>query len=245
MKESRWLILGLSAALVLVMMFSPGCTHEVIYTGQPQQTGVWVTGEGEVTAPPDLAIVNLGIETQEDTVSEAQAQAAKAMEKLMQALKDNGIAENDIQTQQYSIYPVRRWDDEKNEEQIIGYRVTNIVSVKIRELGETGTIIDAATSAGGDYIRVGGITFTIEHPERYLEEARTKALEDANKKAEQMARLTGVTLGKPTYISEGALYVPRIAKGVDELQLAPSATTPISPGEMKVTVSVQVAYAIA
>lgn len=245
MERSRRWIIGLVAALAFAMMASVGCTQQVTYTGQPQQTGIWVTGEGEVMAIPDLAIVNLGIEAQAATVSEAQAQASGAMERVMGALTDKGVAEKDIQTQQYSIYPVRTWDDERKKEEIIGYRVTNMISVKIRALEETGAIIDAVTNAGGDYTRVQGISFTIEDPKPYFQEARTKALEDANKKAEQMARLTGVGLGKPTYISEGAVYVPRIAKAIEEFEVMLSPTTPISPGEMKITVSVQVAYAIA
>ena len=245
MKKSQWLILGLAALVASIMALSLGCAPEVTYIAQPQQTGIWVTGQGEVMATPDLAMVNLGIEVQADTVDRAQAQASEAMEKVMQALKDGGVAERDIQTQQYSIYPVRVWDEDKKEERIIGYRVTNMVGVKIRELEKTGAIIDAVTRAGGDYIRVQDISFTIEDPKSYFEEARTKALEDANNKAEQMARLTGVRLGKPTYISEGAVYVPKITRTIDELGAMPSAVTPISPGEMQITVSVEVAYAIA
>jgi uncharacterized protein YggE len=242
MKKARWLILFLVVALALSAV---GCAQGVTYMAQPQQTGIWVTGQGEVMAVPDLATLSSGIEARAATVSEAQAQASVAMDEVMKALKDNGVAEKDIQTQQYSIYPVTKWNEEKNEEEIVGYRVTNIVLAKIRELDKAGSIIDAVAQAGGDYTRIQDISFTIEDPAPYYEEARTKALEDAENKAEQLADLAGVKLGRPTYISEGAVYIPAITRDLYEANApVPTPVTPISPGEMKITLNVQVAYAI-
>jgi uncharacterized protein YggE len=242
MKKARWL--GLCLALILALG-AVGCAPEVTYVAQPQQTGIWVTGQGEVMAVPDLATLSSGIEAQAATVSEAQAQATEAMDNVMKALKDNGVAEKDIQTQQYSISPITKWDEEKEEEKIIGYRVTNIVLAKIRELDKAGSIIDAVAQAGGDYTRIQNISFTIEDPTPYYEEARTKALDDAKSKAEQIADLASVKLGKPTYISEGAVYIPAITRDLYEAGApVPAPVTPISPGEMKITLNVQIAYAI-
>lgn len=246
MKKARWLILFLVVALALsaVGCAQPGA-EGVTYIVEAQQTGVWVTGQGEVMGVPDLATLSSGIEARAATVSEAQAQANEAMDKVMKALKDNGVAEKDIQTQYYSIYPITKWDEEKNEEEIVGYRVTNTVLAKIRELDKAGSIIDAVAQAGGDYTRIQGISFTIEDPTPYYEEARTEALDDAKSKAEQIADLAGVELGKPTYISEGTIYVPQTTRDVYEAGApVPAPVTPISPGEMKITLNVQVAYAI-
>ena len=245
MKKARWLILFLAVALALGAV---GCTQGgaegVIYVAQ-QQTGIWVTGRGEVMAVPDLALLSLGIEARAGTVSEAQAQASEVMDKVMEALKDNGVDEKDIQTQRFSIYPITRWDKDAEKEEIIGYRVTNMVLAKIRELDNAGAIIDAVAQAGGDYTRIQDISFTVDDPTPYYEEARTNALEDAKNKAEQMANLTGVKLGRPTYISEGAIYIPIITRGLYETDApVPAPVTPISPGEMKITLNVQVAYAI-
>jgi uncharacterized protein YggE len=243
MKTARWLIFFLVLVLALGAV---GCAQEVTYVAQPQQTGIWVTGQGEVMAVPDLATLSSGIEARAATVSEAQAQASVAMDKVMKALKDNGVAEKDIQTQQYSIYPITKWNEEENEEEIVGYRVTNIVLAKIRELDKAGSIIDAVAQAGGDYTRIQDISFTVEDPAPYYEEARTKALEDAKNKAEQIADLAGVKLGRPTYISEGTVYTPAITRDIYEASApVPAPVTPISPGEMKITLDVQVAYAIA
>lgn len=243
MKKAKWLILFL---VVILALGAVGCVRGgaegVTYVAQ-QQTGIWVTGQGGVMAVPDLALLSLGIEAQAGTVSEAQAQAIGAMDKVMEALQDNGVAEKDIQTQRFSIYPITKWIRDEDEEEIIGYRVTNMVLAKIREVDEAGAIIDAVAQAGGDNTRIQGISFTIDDPAPYYEEARTEALEDAENKAEQLADLAGVKLGRPTYISEGAIYQPPISR--EDMAAVPGAVTPISPGELEITLNVQVAYAIA
>ena len=247
MKNSRWFVICI---VVILTLGAVGCanegSHGVTYIGEHQQTGIWVTGQGEEMAVPDIAILSLGIEARADTVSEAQEQASEAMDRVMQALKDNGVAEKDIQTQRFNIYPITKWYKDEEEEKIIGYRISNMMVAKIREVEKAGAVIDAVTRAGGDYIRIQGISFTVDDPTPYYEEARSKAMKDAKNKAEQLANLSGVKLGKPTYISEGALYSPpsnrEFYKSGDAA--APYPETSISPGELKVTVSIQLIYTI-
>ena len=247
MKRARWLIPCLIVVLALgaVGCVKGGAPGEITILPQ-QNTGIWVTGQGEAMAVPDIAMLSLGIEARGNTVAEAQIQASEAMDKVMQALKDNGIAEKDIQTQRFSIYPITRWNQDEEKQEITGYRVTNMVTAKIRKTDEAGAVIDAVAQAGGDYTRVQDISFTVDDPTPYYEEARTDAMEDAKKKAEQLADLAGVGLGKPTYVSEGAVYLPPTSRDFYEAGAvpAPAPTTPISPGELKITLSVQVAYAI-
>jgi len=191
-----------------------------------------------------VAVLNLGVEAQAETVAEARQQAAEAMEAVMAVLDDYGIAKKDIKTRYFSIYPVRRWDNGK--ETLIGYRVTNMVTVKIREMDDTGVIIDAVAEAGGDYTRINSISFTVDDPTDYYEDAREMAMEDAKDKAEQLAKLAKVDLGKPTYINETGAYIPvpreYYVESVPVPGLAP--TTPISPGETEVRLTVQVVYSI-
>jgi len=249
--KKNWL-LAVGLALVLAIVGLAGCGSGDTIQGEieainisSQQEGIWVTGQGKVFAAPDIVTLRLGVEAQEASVAEAQTQAKEAMDKVMAALTDNGVAEKDIQTQYFSIRRVTKWDSEKEEETVIGYRVTNTVTAKIRDTDKAGAIIDAVAEAGGDLTRINSIGFSIDDPSAYYEEAREKAMADAKAKAEQLAELAGVTLGKPTYISEG-IQVPPITRGVvyEEAVPAPAPETPIVPGEMEISLSVQVVYAI-
>ncbi|MFC1990759.1 SIMPL domain-containing protein [Chloroflexota bacterium] len=250
-----WL-LAAGLALVMAVVGLAGCGSDgTTFSGVPsnlkvsinsQQEGIWVNGRGEVFAVPDIATLRLGIETQETTVATAQSQAIEAMDRVIAALKNNGVAEKDIQTQYFNIHKVTRWDKDREQEVVIGYRVTNMVTAKIRELDKVGAIIDAVAVAGGDLTRIDSIGFSVDDPSDYYGEARQKAMADAKAKAEQMAELAGVKLGKPTYIS-GSAQIPSPIFRQDFYEKAagaPAMETPISPGEMEITLNVQVAYAI-
>ena len=115
-----------------------------------QNVGMWVTGVGKAVAVPDVALLRLGIESEASTVAEAQRKAAESMNKVMKALKSGGVSEQDIQTQRFSVYAVRKWIENENREEIIGYRVTNIVVAKIRDIDKAGIVIDAVAGAAGD-----------------------------------------------------------------------------------------------
>ena len=233
----------LAAGLTLVLFAGvlAGCST-VNLTGQ--QEGIVVSGEGNVSVVPDLATVNLGVEAQDTTVTAAQEQATSAMEVVMAALADNGVADEDIQTQYFSIYRVTRWDDETWEEVTIGYRVSNTVSVKLQDMDNISLIIDAAIEAGGDLIRVNGISFSVEDPSIYYEEAREEAMADAESRAEALAELAGIRLGKPTYITESNYQPGSVYFSDARVDEAMESGTPISPGETEITLTVQVTYAI-
>ncbi len=253
MRRAWWLVPCLVVILALgAVGCAPSSGQGVISITPQQNTGIWVTGQGETMAVPDIAELRLGVEARADTVSEAQTQASEAMHKVMVALKDNSVAEKDIQTQRFSIYPVTKWIKERDEEEVTGYRVTNVVLAKIREVDyesrpldyRVGLIIDAVAKAGGDFIRIQDISFSVDNPTQYYEEARSKAMEDAKNKANQLADLAGVKLGKASYISEGTVYQPLSLDEFARGGMAPDQASPISPGELKVTVSVQVIYEI-
>lgn len=251
--KKAWLLV-ISLALVLGVFGLVGCSPGSTVLGEikalnlsSQQEGIWVSGEGEVAVTPDIATLRLGVVAQAASVAEAQPQAAEAMDKVMAALSDQGVAEKDIQTQHFSINQVTEWDRVKEQEIVVGYRVTNMVTAKIRNIDETGSIIDAVAAAGGDLTRINSLDFSVDDPSVYYEKVRQEAMADAKAKAEQLAELAGVTLGKPTYLSEGAPITPVSRGGVYYVEGAPipaPAAPPISPGEMKITLTVQVIYAI-
>ncbi|MFC1939414.1 SIMPL domain-containing protein [Chloroflexota bacterium] len=250
--RKSWL-LGVGLALVVAIVAMVGCSPGNAVLGEiqelnlgSQQTGIWVSGEGKVTVVPDIATIRLGIEAEEASVATAQSKAAEAMEKVTTSLTNNGVAEKDIQVQQFSIRKATKWDRVKEEEVVTGYRVTHMVTAKIRNTDKTGTIIDAVAEAGGDLTRIDSIGFSVDDPSAYHGQAREKAMAEAKAKAKQLAGLAGVTLGKPTYLSEstytpGPIYRQDL---IEKAAAAPAVETPISPGEMEITLTVQVAYDI-
>jgi len=248
--KRKWLLI-VGPILMLVIVGLAGCGPGNTTLGEvenlnisSQQEGIWVAGQGKVPAAPDIATLRLGIEAQEASVAEAQYKATEAMERVETALSKNGVATKDIQTQHFSINKVTKWDREKEEEVVIGYRVTNMVTAKIRDIDKVGSIIDAVAEAGEDLTRIDSIDFSIDDPSAYYEEARQEAMAEAKAKAEQLADLAGVTLGKPIYISEGIQAPPIYRESIYFETAEAVAETPISPGEMEVSLSIQIVYAI-
>ncbi|MCL0103785.1 SIMPL domain-containing protein [Dehalococcoidia bacterium] len=247
-----WLIVT-SLVVAIALLGVAGCaavergveTALAADTGNTQQKGIWVSGQGKVSVTPDIAALRLGIEAQAGTVAEAMSQAAEAMDKVLTALMEGGVAEEDIQTFRFSISEAWEWDRVTGERELTGYLVSNMVSARIRALDEVGLIIDAVVEAGGDLIRIHGIGFTVEDPTPYHYEAREKAFADARAKAEQLAGLAGVALGKPTFISEGMAHFPPMPmppRMAMDMEVAP--VTPIMPGEQEIIINVQVVFAI-
>lgn len=218
-----------------------------------QPTGLWVTGEGKVTLTPTLALLTLGIEARADTVSKARDDAATAMGRILDSLKANGIAERDIQTRHFTIQPIYTYrertlpgGERQGEQVLVGYQVSNQVSIKVRALERTGKVIDDAVAAGGDLVRVQGIAFSVDDPQQKqaTAQAREAAVKDALEKARQMASAAGITLGKLVYLTESGGTVPILREAVATAAPAPAPPTPISPGELTVTVTVQAVFAI-
>ncbi len=211
-----------------------------------QNVGLWVNGEGKASGIPDIAILSLGVDVQQSTVAAAQRDAADAMDKIIKALKAKGVADKDIQTQQYSIQIVKRWLEKENREEIIGYRITNTVTVKIRKVNEAGNVIDNVATAGGNATRINDISFSIDDPSPYYKEARDRAVVDAMAKAKQIATAAGVKLGKANYINESIAYAPQplVRSLMKADAAAPAAPTPISAGELEFRINVQIVYSI-
>lgn len=248
--KKKFLILATTMVLLLTAGLSYGCQSAAqvaaaTTTTGSQQTGIWVTGEGTVTVTPDIATVQLGIQAQATTVADAQSQAQITMNDVMQALTDNGVAEKDIQTAYYSVSQQTRWDSEKQTSEPTGYIVTNTVSVTIRDIEKAGQIIDAVAAAGGDLTRVNNISFSVDDPTEYYDEAREIAMADAKDTATQLADLAGVALGAPVYIAQNSASSPVLYRSYAMATMEDSAgSTSISAGELDITLTVQVNYAM-
>lgn len=236
-------------ALMPLMLAAAVCgseTTRIENTPQDQIRGITVSGEGKVTGKPDLALVSLGVSALRPTVGEARDAAATALTSMIDSMKANGVEDDDIQTSQLSIYP--EYDYSGNTQRITGYRVSNTVTVKVRDIDSTSAVIDDAVTNGGNDTQLQSIAFTIDDPESLRQQAREAAVADAKKKAETLASAGGVSLGNPVNISESGGYSPPIPyaeRGFaadSAAQAAPE--TPIQPGELDVIINVSVTWEI-
>ena len=239
----RYIALLSIAGLLLLALLSAACEGDkvTVATQQAQSLGISVSGEGKVSGAPDIAVLTLGVSALAPSVKDARDQAATAMKGIVDSIKGNGVDGKDIQSTQFSIQP--EYDYRGDTQELRGYRVTNIVTAKVRNIDNTSKIIDDAVAAGGDLTQVQGIDFTIDDPSKLQDEARGEAVKDAQTKAERLADLAGVKLGKPISISESGVASPMPSREA-LLGGAASDVSPIEPGEMEVTLDVQVLYAI-
>ena len=231
------LILALTACDVNI-------ASEVLSSSATDRT-IYVTGSGSVTGEPDVAALDLGVSVEKETVAEAREEAASAMTALIGSLKENNVAEKDIKTENFSIYPQYDYTDDGRV--LRGYRVNNTVRAKVRDLATLSDVIDDAAAAGGNSIVINSIQFMIDDTTPLQTKARSLAVEDAEAKAQTLAKASGVRLGEPINITESTYFEgPPIPFATAEAAFddAARSSTPIAPGELAVTVNVAVVYEI-
>ncbi|MBN1642665.1 MAG: SIMPL domain-containing protein [Anaerolineae bacterium] len=206
---------------------------------------VTVIGTGRVTLAPDVARIHVGAEATAESVAVAKADVDAQIDAILVALKAQGVADADIQTSNYSIYyvqepgmPVLR-DEEASASQG-GYRVSSTLRVTVRDVDTVGAVLDAVVDAGAN--QVYGVEFTVDDEGKWQSEARTAAVADAKARAEELAKLSGVELGKVLSVSEviGGGVSPVMALGVERAVGGAG----IAPGELEMSTQIQVTYAI-
>jgi len=208
-----------------------------------QQEGktILVSGHGTASDQADEATVILGVQTEGETASEASRRNAELMTSVINAIKDLGLTEEEMRTVSYSIYPVYSKGDYT---QIVGYRVTNMISVKVTDMNLVGAVIDAATENGAN--RIQGVSFglSLEKQEELKRQAYLAALKDAESKASLIAETLDVTITGVYSVSESVYqpYQPYYEYRFEIAGAASTPTTPILEGKLSVSVTVQVAY---
>jgi uncharacterized protein YggE len=199
-----------------------------------------VTGEATVSVPPDLAEIDGGFTSEAKTAREASDASNTAMGKVLLALKAAGIEEKDIQTSRLSLQPqTQNAPNRSGPPSIVGYRASNRVTIRLRDVTKVASVIDMLVGAGANDI--GGINFMVTAASKLLDEAREQAFADARRKAEIYAKAAGVTLGAPLSISEGSASVPMFRS---KMPMAPMAAAPVMQGEETLSVTVNVSWAI-
>lgn len=200
-----------------------------------------VSATGEVTRVPDVAIISAGVQTLQLTATAAIEDNASRMERVRAALKRAGIADRDIQTSSLNLNPEYRY--EQNEPaRLTGYRATNTVNVKFRDLKRTGAILDALVAEGAN--QINGPNLTIDKPESALDEARAKAIANGRARAELYARALGMRVVRLIAVSEGGSHnVPPPMPMVQMMaERGAAADTKIDPGTQQLQVSVSMSF---
>jgi uncharacterized protein len=231
-----------AAALIFGVMNVARAGAVSVLPVSSQQTGITVCGHGTAHVRPDQARIQVGVQASAATAEDARAQAAQAMNAVLAALKGNGVADQDIQTDYFAIQPEYAYGSGAPHQ--IGYSATNDITATIRHVDDTGKIVDAVTAAGGNDVTVSGIQFSSGDPSQAQSDARRAALNDAHSQAQQIADGAGVRLGTPISINVGGCGDTQRAIGYAQAGAAPSSTTPVQPGQQVVDVYVAVVYAI-
>ena len=142
--------------------------------------GVTATGEGTATGAPDVATLALGVSALEKSVADARQSAASALDAMIAALRSHGVEERDLQTRRVTLSP--EFDYDKGKQRPRGFRATNVLDVRLRDIDRAGDVMDAALAAGGDRAVLHGISFEVEKPDDLRDQALEAALTDAGAK---------------------------------------------------------------
>ena len=234
--------LAASATLVLALA---GCGTRVVTVPsgdegvQPLGT-VTIRGTGEVATAPDQAEMSFGVETQDEDAREALEAAARVAEDIVDAVKDEGVDDEDVQTTNVSLRPEMDYR-EGRAPRIVGYRASIRVAVTVTDIESVGDVIGAATDAGSNSL--SGPTFTLsdDSPERTA--ALERAVENARARAEAAAEAAGKSLGDVLSLAEQGVEAPPIAYRVEAAVAADEAfSVPIEPGQVDLSASVTVVF---
>lgn len=243
-------VLVLTVFAALLVFFAAAQTGGPATVNAQQATsdansGISVNGQGKVSLKPNIAIANIGVDITTVSLTDATAQSNSKMTAVIDKLKSLGIDEKDIQTTNYSLYPITQQPpkpDGSGTPGITGYRVSNQVRVTIRKIADVGKALDAAVGAGANNIY--GVTFGVDDLTPYQQQARAAAIKDAQDKATQLAKTANIQLGPVIAISEGSQSPSPIRYAATAFSAAGASDVPVQTGEMQVTVDVTVRFGI-
>jgi uncharacterized protein YggE len=232
---------ALLAALALALVALAGCgeagTATTAGSGADATNTVTASGAGTAQAVPDTAEMSFGVTTMSADAKSALDEASKVAEQIASALKKQGIAGEDIQTQDVSVYP--QTVDQDGKQVITGYQASLSVSAKVRDIAKLGEVISAANAAGANQIY--GPTFTIADPAPARAEAIDEAVADARKTAEAMAEAAGKSVGDVLSMSSSDAGSFPMAFGAAEATGA-ARDVPIEPGQLDISANVLVVF---
>ena len=202
---------------------------------------ITVVGSDKVSAKPDMAQIQVGVVTEASSAATALKENNDRMTKLFSSLEERGVARKDVQTSNFSVMPqYKRGSHGEQMSEIVGYRVSNSVGIKVRKLEALGQVLDEIVQKGANQIH--GVSFSVAEPTHLLDEARRKAVADARRKAELYAKEAGVEVGQVLLIQEQTPHTP--GPMVVGLARSQAAGVPIAEGELDFGATITVTYAI-
>jgi uncharacterized protein YggE len=207
---------------------------------QPPLRTITVTGTGLVTLTPDIAYINIGVQTQDASASVAMADNNTKAQAVIDAIKAAGVADKDIQTTNFSIYPQQQYNDKGAITGIL-YVVNNTVYITARDLSKLGGLLDASVNAGAN--NINSISFDVADKTEALSQARKSAVAEALKQANELTTASGVSLGDVQTISYYDSSAP-VAVPYARADFAAGGSVPVQSGSMQITTTVTIVYAI-
>jgi uncharacterized protein YggE len=237
--RNRYATIALVALLSLALVALAGCGQAATTAagGGDVTNTVTASGAGTAQAVPDTAEMSFGVTTMSDDAKSALADASKVAEQIASALKKQGIAAEDIQTQDVSVYP--QTVDQDGKQVITGYQASLSVSVKVRDIAKLGEVISAANAAGANDI--SGPMFTVADPAPARAEAIDAAVADARTTAEAMAEAAGKSVGEVLSMSSSDAGSFPMAFGAAET-VGAARDVPIEPGQLDISANVVVVF---
>ena len=231
-------LLAIAATPVFAMTTAPAAAQELKLTDRT----ISISATGHAYAEPDIASINTGVITEAEIAKDALAANTEAMTKVIETLKAAGLESRDIQTTDFSIQPKYQYNQDNSPPKLVGYTVSNQVSIRVRDLKKLGAILDAVVQSGSN--QINGIQFDVSSAPALRDTARKQAVENARKLAALYAEAAGVKLGPILKIEETTSIVgPQVNYRVQAAS-ADSAPVPIAGGQQAIEAQVNIVWAL-
>lgn len=192
--SGKWLM------AIVAVVFASVLLSVTVLAAETEKGQISVSGKGVVTVEPDVAVINVYVSTRAATAEEAQKENIEISARVIEALKEAGIKDEDIKTEMYEVYPRYKYDDKTQESKIQYFMGTHDLSVKTKDIKNTGKYLDIAIKNGA--MSAGNISFSVEDPNQYYAEALTLAIGNAKNSASIIAQAIDMTMGNPILVQE-------------------------------------------
>lgn len=254
-RKTAVVTLGILALFLLAQTLGEFQSYRFIGSSPSAQSLISVSGKGEVVGIPDIATFSFSVTEESLLVKEAQDSAAEKTNAILKYLKDSGVAEKDIKTAGYNIYPRYEYNgartlmyppQSEGKQTLAAYVVSQSVSVKVRKLEDAGKALAGIGELGAT--NISDLSFDFDKRDELVREARDKAIQDARKEAAKLAKSLGVRLVRIISYNEGGYYPvyarAEAAYGMGGDMVAPKAAPEIPVGEDKITSNVTITYEV-